>query len=84
MIRKIYNVLTGKAHRQRMDELKWMIAEVDRQQSRVSAAYDLQLEVMIKYGVEFVPYLTPPEQIIVDTKSITMVNYLNVDFIQLI
>lgn len=83
-MKRFWNFITGNTHRQHMANLHKDIAEINRQASRITAAYDLQKEVMFRYGVEFVPYLTDPENIIMDDKAITMINYFNTDCIKFI
>lgn len=54
------------------------LAEIRRQNDRIQAAYALHRDVMNNYGVGYLVYLTPPEEIIKDNKSITLINYFNV------
>lgn len=83
-MKRLWNFITGKSHRQHMANLHRDIAEINRQAARITAAYDLQKEVMFRYGVEFVPYLADPEDIITDDKAITIINYFNTDCIKFI
>lgn len=81
-MKRLWNFITGKSYKQYIANLNRDIAETNRQAARITAAYDLQKEVMFRYGVEFVPYLTDPESIITDNKAITMINYFNTDCIK--
>lgn len=65
-------------HKSRIAELKAQHAEVERQQSRMNAAYDLHHEVLKQYGYEVYLKLATPQEIIEDDKSICVVNYLNI------
>lgn len=74
---KILSYLTG--HSRRMAELHAQQSEIARQQARVKLAYDLHREVLRSYGYEiWLCYMTDADVIIKDTKSITLINYLNI------
>lgn len=62
----------------RMLGLNSDLAEINRQQARIKAAYDLHHEVLKQYGYEVYLKLTPPHEIIEDDKSICVVNYLDI------
>ena len=74
---KLFSYLTG--HSRRMAELHAQKDEITRQQARIKLAYDLHREVLRSYGYEvWLQYMTDAELIIKDTKSITVINYLNI------
>jgi hypothetical protein len=57
--------------------LKTDLAEIQRQQARINAAYDLHHEVLKQYGYETWLKLAPPDEIIEDDRTICVVNYLD-------
>jgi len=61
-----------------MERIKLQIAEIDRQRARLDAAASLYREVLNNYGVSYLQYLTPLEDIVKDTQNITLINYFNV------
>lgn len=63
---------------ERINECIKAINEIHRQQARIQAAYDLHRDVIINYGIEYQKYLTPADDIIRDTKPITLINYFHV------
>lgn len=58
--------------------LKQQQAEINRQQSRINAAYDLHHEVLRRYGYETWLKLAPPDEIIEGTENINLINYLDI------
>jgi F0F1-type ATP synthase delta subunit len=61
-----------------MAEIKAKVEEIKRQQSRLMQAVSLHREVLFQYGVEYQARLASIDEIVQDTQSITIINYLNV------
>lgn len=66
----------------RMVGIKTTYDELQRQQARIEPAYKLHREVLHQYGLEAYSKLASPDEIIEDDKSITIINYLDTDFIK--
>ena len=77
-MKKLWNYITGKTERLYREDLRKKLAVIDRKMARIQPAYDLQAQVVMYYGIEYLPYFTDPEQIIEDDKAITMINYFDV------
>lgn len=59
------------------------IIDCNRRLKRIDKAYELHQKVLNEYGIEAALHMTPMHDIINDTKEITIVNYLNTDFIKI-
>lgn len=66
----------------RMVGIEADLDEIKRQNKRIDAAYKLHRDVLKNYGPEAYSHLASPEEIIKDTKTITVHNYLDTDFIR--
>ena len=75
---KWLNLFNDKAHKERMAKYNAEYAEIMRQQSRLEAAYNLHKEVLYAYGFHYLKHLPSPDEIIKDTKAITIINYLDI------
>lgn len=54
------------------------LAELKRQELRIAKAYDLYRDVYFNYGPEWAERLSHPDIIVLDTKEVTLINYLNI------
>lgn len=57
--------------------------EYKRKKTRLMQAYKLHLKVLDEYGVEAADKLASMEQIMNDDKPITIINYLNTDWLKI-
>lgn len=79
LLAKFHEFIVGKEYLDLQKSLK----ETQRQQERISKAYDLHRYVLRNYGIESLRYLPDPEFIITDTKEITLFNYLQLDSLEI-
>lgn len=81
-MRKLLDLLFPPS--ERVLQLRKEMIELKRQEKRVTAAYDLYLEIYHNYGPEWAALMPDPDTIISDTKAITIINYLNTDNINFV